>query len=577
MLSLCSAVDGKCTNVPHAILLWIVLALCYHTFVFLLTGGWKDFIKSGPTCSAIASTAKITCPPCPLEQTACRIARYYKCKKRAKRRDRGASPCRMFESYFNALQMPSPLPYHRRRRTEKQCQSEDSTSGPVQDTDVAVAEPLSDDSSSSIDTQVSVQKPKDDAVQKSTKRRKPKRRSPSQTPLIDLARMQHWPLLVKRASKHKKEAEHQDADGLLPLHWAVSGGPPLEVVESLLQAHPEGAIAVDYEGSTALHFACHYGANAAVVEFLLTVNGDASRKQDKHGRSPLYHAVDKQASLDVVRYLVRADPSMITKPCLPRDEKLARKVRARDERPLHHRTPLFMAWAQVMMDRQTRDRHTGRLWEKAEILLQGAYAYHSSQRIYRMVHATVTLDEYLPQEIIDVAIKLFPEQLSEKEENTGRVPLAIAAAMHQLLMSRSQEMIRLLLHAHPKAARISDHQGRTPLSLATASGKSWTAGVEDLFHAAPELIKWTDGSSKTYPALVSASSTPAEETKCVAKSCRVYSTFQLLQDEKTADSQKHALRAQHEEDVCAWKGADSDLRHLSTVFELILADPSIMK
>lgn len=445
------------------------------------------------------------------------------------------------------------------------------------DNNAVVEEALSDESLVSIETSVE-DTPNIAPERKSKKTRKSKKSSLSsrKAHLIDLARMQHWSPLVERALKHKKEARYVDADGLLPLHWAVSGGPPIEVVESLLLAHPHGASALDYEGSTPVHFACHYGANINVVESLLAAYPGGISKQDKYGRSPLFHAVDKRANLDVVRCLLRADPSMITKPCLPLDEDLARKIRERDRRPPQHTTPLFLAWTQVTMDHRTRSRQAGRLWEKAEMLLEGAYAYHSSQRIYRIVHASVTLDAYLPPEVLRFAVALFPAQLSEKEESTGRVPLAVAASMHQLLMSRSTEMIRLLIEANPKAARIPDHQNRTPLSLAAASGKAWTSGVQDLFQAAPDLIQWRDGLSKTFPALVSASSAPAEDTDCVLKPRSIFSTFQL-RDEKSADWQTYALKAQQDETVCAWKEADPDLRQLSTVFELLRGDPSIMK
>lgn len=390
--------------------------------------------------------------------------------------------------------------------------------------------------------------------------------------------MQHWSLLLERATQDKKAARYTDADGLLPLHWAVAGGPPVEVVEALLKAHPKGASAVDSEGSNALHFATHYGANAAVVKLLLSANGKGIQQLDKHGRSPLYHAVDKRANLDVLRTLVQGDPSMITTPCLPQDQELAKKIRARDKRPLEHRTPLFMAWAHVVLDGPSREKQEGRLWEKADLLLRAAYANHSSQRVYRMVHATVTLDSFLPPHILNIALDMFPKQLAEREEGTGRVPLAIAAATHQLLMQRSQEMIQLLLEAYPQAARISDYSFQNPLSLAAASGKAWAAGVEGLFRAAPDLINWKDGSTKIYPALLSAASEPAGETTSVMRAKRIYSTFPLRQNSKTQDWLTRAkTTTRSEEELYEWRATDSESRLLSTVFELVRADPSMMK
>lgn len=573
VIPLGSAFDGRYYELVHAIFLWMIISLCYHTLVVVMTNGWQDLIENGPKWFKVSCTTKSVCP---LSQTAHRISRFYKCKKRARRRGR-ESWCG-HECSFSKLYFPSPLPYHRRvsHADETPCAADEPALALV---NYAVGEEImSDESSRTNDASVVEDTPLDVSEKKIKKTRKSKKSSSSsrKAHLIDLARMQHWSLLVERALKHKKEARHMDADGLLPLHWAVSGGPPIEVVESLLHAHPKGASAVDYEGSTPVHFACHYGANTNVVERLLAAYPDGISKQDRYGRSPLFHAVDKRANLEVVRCLIRADPSMITTPCLPQDEELARKIRERDRRPPQHTTPLFLAWAQVTMDHQARARRSGRLWEKAEMLLEGAYVYHSTQRIYRIVHASVALDAYLPPEVLRLAIALFPGQLSDKEESTGRVPVAIAAATTQLLMSRSTEMIRLLIEANPKAARISDHQNRTPLSLATASGKAWTAGVEDLFRAAPDLIQRRDGLSKTFPALVSASSTPAEDADCVLQPQSVFSAFPL-RDDKSMDWQMQAFQSRKEEAVCAWNEAGPDLRQLSTVFELVRADPSIMK
>ena len=570
VIPLGSALDGRYDELVHAMFLWMIIAVSYHTLVVVVTYGWQDLIENGPRWFKVTCTVKSVCP---LSQTAHRISRYYKCKKRARRRGR-KSWCG-HECPFSKLYFPSPLPYHRRisRADDSPC----ATAEPC----LALAnyavdvETLSDESSRT-DASVVEDTPHIVSEKKSKKTKKSKKSSSRKAHLIDLARMQHWSLLVERALKHKKEARHVDADGLLPLHWAVSGGPPIEVVDSLLHAHPEGASAVDYEGSTPIHFACHYGANTNVVERLLAAYPDGISKQDRYGRSPLFHAVDKRANLEVVRCLIRADPSMITKPCSPPDEELARKIRERDRRPPQHTTPLFLAWAQVTTDHRTRAQHTGRLWEKAEMLLEGAYALHSSQRIYRIVHASVAMDAYLPPEVLRLAVALFPAQLSEQEESTGRVPLAIAAATAQLLLSRSTEMIRLLINANPKAARISDHQSRTPLSLATSSGKAWTAGVEDLFRAAPDLIQWRDGLSKTFPALVSASSKPAKDADCVLQPRSIFSAFPL-RDVKSMDWQMQAFHSPNEEVACAWNEAGPDLRQLSTVFELIRADPSIVK
>ena len=161
---------------------------------------------------------------------------------------------------------------------------------------------------------------------------------PVQTAAIDLARMQRWSNLIERISCFRREARQIDSDGLMPLHWACSGGPPVEVIEALLKAYPRAAKRTDSDLSSPLHFACHYGANAPVVHALLKSYPQAISKKDKYGRTPLYHAVSKSSSVDVIRVLIEADPSMILEPCLS-SQGMNTNKRRQDDRPLNHRTP----------------------------------------------------------------------------------------------------------------------------------------------------------------------------------------------------------------------------------------------
>jgi hypothetical protein len=132
----------------------------------------------------------------------------------------------MLDCSFAKLHMPSPLPYHRRRQTDP-ATDELPCPDTQQECIVANAEPVPENSVPPIDTSVAtVDTTKNPDVVIAKKHRKSKNGSSSsssrQAPLIDLARMQHWSLLIERAAKHKREARYRDADGLLPLHWAVS-------------------------------------------------------------------------------------------------------------------------------------------------------------------------------------------------------------------------------------------------------------------------------------------------------------------------------------------------------------------
>lgn len=551
----------------------------------------------------------------------CRIARYFKCHKRKQQR-RVSHPCSLqsaFESLANQqcplqrafakLIMPPPLPFHRRRRAQtitdiepREDSSYDLT--PAMDeqqvVDLSHASksiidtgfqnermselpmstlPCLHESSSSLSLGSSSESSRSDAFStKKAKRKSKKSKRPSsqpiQTSLIDLARMQRWSSILDRASISKSEAQYRDADGLLPLHWACSGGPPVEVVDRLLDVYPEACCVIDGDGSTALHFAAHYGGSSAVVEALLKVNSRAITVQDKYGRSPLYHAVDKTSSVHVLSALIRADPSMITTPCVPTDPK---KNRTHDAHPWEHRTPLYVAWATALSDRQTRLKKAGRQWDKAQLLLNAAYAHRDSQTVYRMLHATISFDMFLPKDVLLFAIVLYPEFLKEKEDVGGRLPIAIAAASRQASPQRSKELLQLLLQYFPQAAGVSDSSGRSPLALALDSGKSWDSGVALLFEAAPDLLHRRDITTGLPPALLSACSTLVIENKPSTAEPQ----FALRMDDKALEWHRHITSLRQEEQLSKnleqWSNLDPDVRHISTIFELLQADPSVVK
>jgi len=400
----------------------------------------------------------------------------------------------------------------------------------------------------------------------------------TQTPLIDLARMQNWSLLVSKVSSKvgSKEVRHKDTDGLLPLHWACSGGPPVHAVQSLLDAYPEGSAEVDKEGSTALHFACHYGASVNVVSLLIEANASAAEQQDLYGRTPLHHAVEKSASLDVLRVLADANPEMTMMPCGPPSHKT--------QRGWQRRTPLFMVWAGALSAARYR-RARGKAWDKATLLLEAAWAVHSPNRIHRMVHASVALDAFLPRDVLMHVINIHRHQLREADED-GCLPLAIAAAAtNHLAPERARELIQLLIKEFPQAALVSDREGRFPLGHALASGKTLESGVEELWRAAPDLLGRRDGIEGLFPALHSASSRCPHQCgqqpmSLAGPDISPLEKF-LRSEDKNKQLESHIDEARTKERPQADKDVvlptDTGATHLSTIFSLLRENPSIVR
>lgn len=409
--------------------------------------------------------------------------------------------------------------------------------------------------------------------------------------------MQHWSLVVSYATP--ETASRCDSDGLLPLHWACSGSPTEEAVQSLLQAYPPGASHTDQEGSTALHFACHYGASLEVVQLLLRENPDAVAIRDAHGRTPLHHAVTKSASLEILQALVQTNPSTITVP-----QKLGKRSTTGIQIPLPQRTPLFAAWHALARDRRALSQKSGKLWDKAEYLLQATYNHNhqsvSNSKFEWMVHAAVEYDRYLPPKVMEHVLDRYPKQLLLRDEVTGRLPLAIAAASHQLSSRRSRELICLLLDRHPQALTQKDQDGAYPLTLAMASGqKTWDSGVGELWRGAPDLIHELNGPWKLFPTLtMAAASSLSPQTDEQGEDENVEESEQFIfhspaiqghnntknleWEREAMNSMKKYHRQRNQEQSneipqLDWNRVGKEERQLSTVFALLQANPSIVQ
>lgn len=486
-----------------------------------------------------------------------RRARFSKCAKRCARRagrcqyeqalEQSRKECSVHRvaSQFYKMHLPPPLPFMKRRKPviEKKDEGEDEKNLSASNETMASPTPML------------------------------KRASMSKTALIDLARMQQWSVITDR-KLHRREAKYRDSDGLYPLHWACSGGPPVEVVQILLQTYSSAAKKVDYEGSTALHFASHYSASAAVMETLLKVFAKAVGMQDKYGRSPLYHAVDKAASLEVLKLLVKADPSMSITPCLPTEARSLPLTRATAVR-----TPLFIVWSAVVADRQCRKDLRGRKWDKAQLLLEAAYQYMSDlnpsiPRSYRLLNSSIVMDVYLPEQVVALAILAKSDQLQERDER-GQVPLALVASTRQYSPERSHELVQLLLKSYPPAAMERDNKGRSSLTLAAESGKQLDWGLEDLLDADPDALSELDGLTGLPPALVAA--TAVSETVPIEE--QVHATGAAQDPYNLLSPKQHEWLDRHNGRRSLRKllsFEDRETEQSNTIYTLLRKDPAVM-
>lgn len=535
----------------------------------------------------------------PLSCCTKRRARYWKCAKRRRRRA-ASKKCSQEDECalinFCKMHLPPPLPFMRRRRCRNTpCVEAVMDEEPEAETETEqvpkltkVDDDSSDDSSLSEGILESTSSNKAGADRAISPTIATIRTIPT-SQLIDLTRMQQWQSILERPQLKRREAKYRDSDGLYPLHWAAAGGPPATVIQALLKMYPGAAHKADGEGSMPLHFAAHYGATVESVDLLLQAYPAAARRRDKHGRTPLYHASDKSASLEVLKLLVHADPAMITTPCYgpariaPAKKELQPAAQASSAvtRETAVRTPLFLVWASVLSDRQTRTHRRGKKWDKAVWMLQASYVHHCSSGAsassdnFRnlLLSASISMDVYLPEQVLSLMIAAYPEQL-RIADGLGHLPLAVAASTTTYYsLARLEAMIEELLKANPAAAHHRNSEtGRSALfeAILNAAG---VGVLERLLRAAPEAIELRDGESGLPPALLAAGVSDRPATLGAAAQTGS-DPFNLLTDKQ------HALLERMQGD-----GSDSmiaklkteqldETAQLETIYKLLKANPA---
>jgi hypothetical protein len=75
----------------------------------------------------------------------------------------------------------------------------------------------------------------------------------------------------------------------LPLHVAIGGGAPVEVVTALLEAYPNATTIRNYYNYLPCHFACAYGISSEGMKMLLRCNPDAADAIDGDDTIPMHY------------------------------------------------------------------------------------------------------------------------------------------------------------------------------------------------------------------------------------------------------------------------------------------------
>jgi hypothetical protein len=116
------------------------------------------------------------------------------------------------------------------------------------------------------------------------------------TGLYSALQRKEWDVALACVQKAPHEAKvwisRKETDGrlrwrLLPLHASVIFMAPIEVVQALLKAYPDGAKAKDDQGMLPLHLSFRMGSPESVVTIILGAFPGSLQSNDRKGRTPL--------------------------------------------------------------------------------------------------------------------------------------------------------------------------------------------------------------------------------------------------------------------------------------------------
>jgi len=126
-----------------------------------------------------------------------------------------------------------------------------------------------------------------------------------------------------------------------------------------------------------------------------------------------------------------------------------------------------------------------------------------------------------PSAILYVALKMYPEQVRQKDE-TGNLPLhnilshpsakwikvdigwALSRRAKEFLTACNQTMLEMILDKYPMGCKVANRNGRLPLFLAIESGRNWDEGLSIIWKYYPEAAAIRDKATKMYPVMLAA-------------------------------------------------------------------------
>lgn len=389
-----------------------------------------------------------------------------------------------------------------------------------------------------------------------------------------LARSWAWPALKFRCETHPQEVAEiaVDSRGETILHWTCLGKPPIETVQAILDVCPFMAEVRNMVGHLPLHVAISYRASVEVVRALLEAYPESAGLPNGVGAYPLHLLCDYGSCVDSLRAVLETPAGAATIEKSMRATKFDRSqtpldiLSTRMNYAVFRRAILSMKQArkqqqakrEAMLQKQkqkllegTEERQppqTGNennaeaafdrnermiasfqqndYWQKAALLVLVAYTQQplSPQGLEyeeaNLVHACAGVPD-CPSYLLEFAVLLHMEELMEKKDHLGRLPLHVAAQNHARRLvhkpssnetserSRrrrgTEDPLGFVLEACPAAAFVMDLNGDLPLAVALkeirqqTAGKAWSNELQQLLDANVAALETLNLEEGVYP------------------------------------------------------------------------------
>mmetsp|Transcript_16163 Transcript_16163/g.24161 ORF Transcript_16163/g.24161 Transcript_16163/m.24161 type:complete len:982 (-) Transcript_16163:31-2976(-) len=107
----------------------------------------------------------------------------------------------------------------------------------------------------------------------------------------------------------------------------------------------------------------------------------------------------------------------------------------------------------------------------------------------------------------------YPEALSRREIVSRSLPLHLVASN----LDAKPRLVQKIVEYHPRAASLSNGDGRLPLHLACESGKTWYGGTEDIYNAFTRAIQLAEEKGRRWMPLHFAASSPYSSLEFIDK------------------------------------------------------------